>query len=103
MSKDMPKVYDIVIQVRARKGRDLGKVTEGKYVFEDGTVTLTDHAGVPATDEKGRKYSHKLEPGENAETIAARLTKQLHDELRVGAPKQGFDGLIDYSHQRGWR
>jgi hypothetical protein len=97
------KIHTVFVQIRAPKNGDQGRVAEGNYTFEDGAVTLTDRAGVPATDEHGRKYTQKLDAGEHHRTIAGRLTRKLREELRgANAPKAGFDGPIQYN-KPGWR
>jgi len=97
----MTEIFNVQVQVVAPGGRGLnrwGAVTEGKYIIEDGVVIMTDARGIPAVDADGRRYTHKLQPGEYHKTIAARLTKQLRGAMReLGGRMNGFDGRpIDY-------
>ena len=91
----------VFIQIRPPKNGDAGQVAEGMYIVADGVVTLTDRDGNPATDERGRKYTHKLREGENAKVIAGRMTRELRSALRGNAPTQGFAGPIDYPKFNG--
>ena len=82
-----------------RPGRKfpLGQVCDGCYTLIDGVVTMTDRNGKPAEDGTGKKYIHKLAPGEDARVVASRLTKQLRLALRgKNAPVAGFSGKIPY-------
>ena len=90
------KIHSVSVQVRPPKNGDQGQVAEGRYTVVDNVVTLVDHEGVPATDEKGRKYSQKLCDGEHHKAIAGRLTRQLRAALRGVGPTQGFAGPIAY-------
>jgi hypothetical protein len=57
---------------------------------------LTDRKGNPAGDETGRKFTHKLTPGEDARAIACKLTKELRLALRGNSALAGFEGKINY-------
>jgi hypothetical protein len=73
-----------------------GQITYGRYTLLDGVVTLTDREGDPAGEETGRKFSHKLAPGEDARAVACKLTKELRLALRGNsAPVAGFEGPIN--------
>ncbi len=94
----MTKVFSVVIQIKApgRHGFP-GRTVEGAYIVENGSVILTDYEGKPALDDRGYRYTHKLAEGENAETIAGRLTRELREALRGrDAPVRGFDEPIEY-------
>ena len=69
----------------------------GFYTVTDGVVTMTDHAGKPATDETGKTYTQKLEATDDARVIAGRLTKKLRLALlgKSDAPA-GFHSSIIY-------
>jgi hypothetical protein len=90
------KVQNVFIQIRAPAHGDQGLTCEGCFVVNGDTVTLTDRNGEPAHDSDGRRYSQKLEPGENPKQIAGRLTRKLRDSLRGRDNVTGFDGPISY-------
>ena len=96
---DKPEVKTIFAQVRAPRGaNDPGAAVEGRYVVEDGFVSLTDHDGIPVRDEHGKYYRAKLTP-DDERRIAARLTKDFRLRLRGkdGGRKSGFEsGPIIY-------
>jgi hypothetical protein len=56
---------------------DRGRVCEGWFTVEAGVVTMTDPEGIPICDVEGDKIEHKLAEGENARTIASRLTLKI--------------------------
>ena len=95
---DKPEVHYVATQVRAPKGPgDPGAVVEGAYTVTDNTVTLTDRAGNPVRDQHGKLYTRKLEKGDVAKALAARLTKDFRLMLRGKDGKiQGFTGPIRY-------
>jgi hypothetical protein len=97
---DKPEVKTIFAQVRQPRGaNDPGAAVEGKYIVEDGVVTLTDPKGTPVRDEFGKLYKHTLvaQKGEERQIeerqVAARLTKKFRSALRgkAGAPLAGFE------------
>ena len=91
------KIFNVIVQVRAPKEGDPGAVVEGRYTLEDGTVTLTSHAGVPVRGPAGETYSKKLEDGEAAHVIAGRLTKQFRRARRGDKNHvEGFSSPIHY-------
>ena len=93
----MSEVRQVIVTIRPPKGNFPGQVCYGWYVIADGVVTLTDREGNPAGEETGRKFTHKLAPGEDARAIACKLTKELRLALRgTSAPVAGFDGEINY-------
>ena len=96
---DKPEVKAIFAEVRRPRGaNDPGAAVEGRYVVEDGFVTLTDHEGTPVRDEHGKYYRQKLTP-DDERRIAARLTKDFRLRLRGkdGGRKSGFEaGPIRY-------
>ena len=75
------KLHRVIVQIYPPRDDYPGQVAEGQYLFEDGTVTLTDHTGVPVRDRYGKSYSQKLEAGQDPHVIAGRLTKHFatHD------------------------
>src|SRR5690348_2551955 len=79
----MPDVHSVTIQVRApsRPG-DTGQVSFGYYVVDDGMLTMTDGEGKPVRRRTGDLMTHKLKPGDDAETIARIFTRnfRLHTQ-----------------------
>ena len=95
----MTEVFHVSTQVRAPRGRnDPGAVVEGCYVVSvDGVVQLTDRQGNPVRDQHGKLYTRKLEKGDIAKAIAARLTKDFRLMLRGKDGRvNGFDRPIRY-------
>lgn len=93
----MTDVQQVIVQIRAPKGTDPGRVVCGHFTIKDGLLTMTDPNGVPAEDGIGKRYRHKLMPGEDARHVACRLTKKLRLALRgSAAPVNGFDSPISY-------
>jgi hypothetical protein len=96
---DKPEILTIFAEVRRPRGADdPGAAVEGRYVVEDGFVSLTDHEGTPVRDEHGKFYRHKLTPNDNVRAVAARLTKDFRLRLRGkdGVRRDGFSGPIRY-------
>jgi hypothetical protein len=50
------KVHHVIIQLSKPSGDSAGSVAEGRYTYEDGTVTLTDRLGVCVRDGEGKTY-----------------------------------------------
>ena len=93
----MSEVREVIVTIKPPKGNFLGQVAYGWYTLQDGVVTLTDRKGNPAGEETGRKFTHKLAPGEDARAVACKLTKELRLLLRGNsAPVAGFEGQINY-------
>ena len=93
----MSEVRQVIVTIKPPKGNFLGQVAYGWYTLQDGVVTLTDRQGNPAGEETGRKFTHKLAPGEDARAVACKLTKELRLALRGNsAPDAGFEGPINY-------
>jgi len=57
---------------------DLGRTTFGFYVLKDGLLTMTDGNGAAVHSRGGDKFTHKLQPSENPDVIAKRLTVKIH-------------------------
>jgi hypothetical protein len=72
----------VVIQVRAPRGADPGRVIEGHYNIVGDTVILVDQSGKPLTSED-QKFSRKLNAGDNAKQIAAQLLRLHHRAARA--------------------
>lgn len=79
---ERPKVFNVIVQIRAPRGDDPGQVAEGRYILVDGTVTLTDHTGRPVRDHDGKTYSRKVNEGDDPRVIAGRLTKEFRRVIR---------------------
>jgi hypothetical protein len=73
------------------------------FTYENGVVTMTDPAGVPADDGMGRRYTQSgVKPG-SERGIACNLTRQLRDASRGGSSSgSDFSGPINYPTQR-WK
>ena len=58
---------------------------------------MTNQKGEPADDDAGKIYTAKLQPNDDANVIAGRLTRKLRDALRGkrDAPS-GFSGPLSY-------
>jgi hypothetical protein len=89
----MSDVQRIVIQTRAPKGNDPGKVAEGWYCIADGAVVLTDAAGKPVGSER-----HHLNPDGDARLVACRMLRR-HQNAKsssgdfnrpINYPKMGY-------------
>ena len=75
------KLHRVIVTVYPPRVDDgyPGQVEEGHYTNDDGEVTLVTHAGLPLHDRKGKAFSRKLEPAEDAHQIAGRLLKQYRE------------------------
>ena len=71
------KVHRVEVQIERPRGDYPGQTVQGRYTFEDGVVTLTDHTGTPVRDRDGKTYSEKVEADGDVRLIAGRLTKQF--------------------------
>lgn len=96
----MSEVHHVFATVRnpieSRPG-DTGQVTEGFYTLSDGVLTMTDSAGAAVRDNRGEKFTHKIQGGEDARTIASRLTMKIYlnrQESAGGVP--GFNRPLNY-------
>ena len=88
------KLHRIAVQIYAPKDDYVGQVEEGTYSVENGEVSLTNSAGVPFLDKRGKPYSKKLKDTESAHVIAGRLLKQRWQD-RAG-DKRKFSAPINY-------
>jgi hypothetical protein len=91
---DVMQIRKVVVQTLSPSGDFLGQVAEGRYTWEDGVVTLTDDAGAPIMDRKGKPYTKKLTPQEDPHVIGCRLTKQRYNDYNGG--KSDFWRPITY-------
>ena len=55
-----------------------GRVTAGHYILEDGLLTMVDADGKPLRGTGGEKIVHRMQDGENPDSIACRLTLMLY-------------------------
>ena len=76
------KIHQVEVQIEPPKDQFPGRTVQGKYLFEDGIVMLTDHLGIPVRDRDGKAYSKKLEADEDPRAVAGRLTKQFRTARR---------------------
>jgi hypothetical protein len=65
-----------VVTVMPSKKSPLGRVEEGFYRVEDGTVFLVTATGSPRFNSKGAPIKDIIRPGETAREVAHRLTKK---------------------------
>src|SRR5262245_11940129 len=87
----MTEVHQVWVQIKPPSSLyPTGKAAYGFYVVVDDVVTMTDQSGKTAEDAEGRTYSEKLEPGGDAQAVAARLTKKLRAALLGDSPPSGF-------------
>jgi hypothetical protein len=100
MSKS--EVHQISVEIHPPSQRlPAGQIARGFYTVVVNLLTMTDPKGEPATDESGKTYTHKLEPGDDAYVIAGRLTKELRLALRgKSAGPSNFGGPINYPKDR---
>ena len=81
------EVKRVVIQTRAPRGADPGRIAEGFYVVVDNSVVMTDQDGKPV----GEK--HHLGPKDDPRPIACMLTRRRRC---TAGPINSFDGPIRY-------
>ena len=72
------KVHYVTYQVDrpAEDGSDLGRITEGFYIVEDGELMMTNADGDPVYI-NGREFRHKLAPGEDSSRVAKGMTGEI--------------------------
>jgi hypothetical protein len=101
---DKPEVHQISVEIHPPSPRlPAGQIARGYYTVVDDLLTMTDPKGEPATDETGKIYTHKLEPGDDAHVIAGRLTKELRSALRgKSAGPSNFGGPLNYPKNTGY-
>src|SRR5262245_61883197 len=88
----MAEVFQVWVPLEPPSRRyPAGKSALGYYTITGDTLTLTDARGGVAEDAEGRTYSEKLEPSDNHQDVAARLTLRLRAALR-GEPPPGSGG-----------
>jgi hypothetical protein len=94
---DVKQVTAIVANPNRRDPRDTGRVTYGYYVIEDGLLIMTDGDGKGFRGRSGERVTHKLQPGEEPDVIAQRLTRQIYRALNE-EPGQvaGFNRALVY-------
>jgi hypothetical protein len=96
---DKPEIFQVFVEVKPPKGNDPGQVSRGYYLIKDGLLTMTDAKGNPAQDDSGKIYTAKLQPNDDANVIAGRLTRKLRDALlgkTKDRPPSGFRGPLNY-------
>lgn len=92
------KPKSVFVTIKAPTQHDpLGQNAEGCYLVLDGAVVLTDRAVKPVQDDEGKHYRYTLQPGDDADVHARRLTKQFRLALRgKNRPATGFGGPLTY-------
>ena len=84
----MALIQTVTIQLQRPRGDFPGKIGDGAYIVEDGTVLLVDKYGSPIDRVR---YGRKLKPGEDAKMVACVLTRQ-----RLGGKSTSFNRPIQY-------
>src|SRR6476660_8811925 len=91
-----PEVFCFHIDLKRPSETQPGQIAEGAYVLSDGEVTLTDLKGRAVHDQNGKTYTRKLKDGEEPDSVARQLMRELRTALR-GTHVAGFGaGPIDY-------
>jgi hypothetical protein len=93
---DVKQVIAIVSNPISTNPNDHGRVTIGYYVLQDGLLTMTDGEGAAVRGRAGEKITHKMRPGDDAGTIARRLTLQIHRMARGESGPAGFNRPLSY-------
>jgi hypothetical protein len=74
---------------------DPGQVAVGYYKLEDGLLTMTNPKGVPVrSPNTGKPIQHVMRDGENARSIASRLTLTIR---RAVSGETDFNRPLNYS------
>lgn len=90
----MPDIHRVTVQLDPPTETSPGKVTEGYYVVDDGTLVMTHADGKPVDPVQ---FRHTLQPGDSAEAIAKMLTRKVRRHLLGLSPTQEkFAKRIDY-------
>jgi hypothetical protein len=84
----MPTVF---VQLGRPSNENPGGIAgQGEYTQVNGVVTLTKYNGRPLTPDRRKRFSHRLNAGEDPRRIAGRLTKDyawsLHSNRSFSAP-----------------
>jgi hypothetical protein len=76
----MPNEVKQVVAIVSNPNRhdDRGRVSIGYYMLADGLLTMTDADGAPVRSRGGDKFVRKLQPDENPDIVAKRLTVKIH-------------------------
>jgi hypothetical protein len=93
----MSEIKQIIAQVNGPQPETgyPGRVMYGFYVIDDGVLTMTDEAGVPVRDKGGDIVRHKLEDGQDEQSIARVLTLRIWRQ-RTGGDGNGFNRPLNY-------
>src|SRR5689334_22457156 len=93
------EVFCFHIELKRPTDTQPGQIAEGAYILGDGEVTLTDLKGRAVHDQNGKIYKCKLKEGEQPDSVARQLMRELRTALR-GNHVAGFgSGPIDYPKQ----
>jgi hypothetical protein len=67
-SVPMPEVKTVsAILSNPSPSEPAGRVTIGRYILDDGLITMIDADGKPIRGTNGERVTHKLQPGEGAD------------------------------------
>lgn len=93
----MSEIKRVIVTLKPPKGDYPGHNAEGHYVIDGDMLTMTGPSGNIAQDGTGKKYQHKLRPGDDEVGIAGKLTLELRKAFRGhSAAPTGFNGKINY-------
>jgi len=90
----MPEINKVTIYLRAPSGYDPGQVSFGYYTLEGNKLTMTDGDGKPFRRASGDAVQHTLRPGDNPDSIACVLARDLRKQLH--GDSAGFWRRIDW-------
>jgi len=97
----MPKGVIVIVSNPVSK-KDAGVVAEGWYVRDGDTLTMTDRDGLVLRDEDtGARYTHRLEPGQDADAVAKRLTLRRYRAMNADEMSNFHSRPLRYP-DRGW-
>ena len=94
----MPEIKQVnAIQANPSPSDPNGRVTAGHYILEDGLLTMVDADGKPLRGTGGEKIVHRMQDGENPDSIACRLTLMLYRRA-----DDGFNRPLNFQPNQHW-